>query len=139
MCLTLEVLIKRSKCDQFTQGVTLSVESAGSDICPIVAMLGYLVQRGSALGPLFLFADGRPLTMDRFVSAVRRALVEGGIDPSLYTGHSFRVGAAMTAATRGTQDSLIKTFGRLESSTYLVYIRTPRSALISVSRSLVGP
>ena len=67
----MEVLIKRSKCDQFAQGVT-SVGSAGSDICPVVAMLGYLVQHGSAPGPLFLFADGRPLTRDRFVSAVRR-------------------------------------------------------------------
>ena len=49
------------------------------------------------------------------------------------------MGAATTAAMREMQDSFIKTLGRWESSAYLVYIRTPRSALISASRSLVGP
>ena len=135
----MEVVIKRSKCDQFGSGVTLSVGATHSDLCPVAAMLGYLVQRGSGPGPLFKFIDGRPLTRDRFVSAMHTALTKGGIDPSQYAGHSFRVGAATTAALRGLQDSLIKTLGRWESSAYQVYIRTPRSTLATVSKSLVQP
>ena len=84
-----------------------------------------------------MFNDGHPLTRDRFVSALRSALADAGIDSSLYGGHSFRVGAATTAALQGLQDSLIKTLGCWESSAYQIYIRTPRSTLISVARSLV--
>ena len=78
------VSIKQSKCDQFGQGITLSVGSTGSDICPVAAMMGYVIQRGNNPGPLFQFTDGRPLTRDRFVSAVRRALAGAGIDPMSY-------------------------------------------------------
>ena len=129
----------RSKCDQFCKGVALTVGKTGSDICPIASMLGYLVARGSSPGPLFRFADGRYLTRDRFVSALKAALRECGIDSSLYAGHSFRIGAATTAAMHGLQDSLIKTLGRWDSSAYTVYIQTPRSTLISVAQSLATP
>ena len=135
----MEVVIKRSKCDQFCQGVTVSVGTTGNEICPVAAMASYLVQRGSSAGPLFRFEDGHPLTRNRVVSALRTALAECGIDSSLYAGHSFRVGAATTAAFQGLQESLIKTLGRWESSAYMTYIRTPRATLISVSRSLVHP
>lgn len=135
----MEVHIKRSKCDQLAEGIKLVVGATGSALCPVAAMLGYLVQRGNSPGPLFLFKDGRLLTRDRFVSALRRALVESGINPSLYAGHSFRVGAATTAALRGLQDSLIKTLGRWSSSAYMVYIRTPQSTLVSVAKLLASP
>ena len=36
----MEVVIKRSKCDQFGDGVTLSVGATHSDLCPVAAMLG---------------------------------------------------------------------------------------------------
>ena len=39
----MEVVIKRSKCDQFGGGVTLSVGATRNDLCPVAAMLGYLV------------------------------------------------------------------------------------------------
>ena len=133
----IEVVIKQSKCDPFGGGVMLSVGATYNDLCPVAAMLVYLVQHGSVLGPLFMFSDGRLLTKDCFVSALRTALTDGGIDSSLYTGHNFRVGAATTAALKGLQESLIKTLGRWESSAYQLYIRTSRATLISVARSLV--
>lgn len=37
--------------------------------------------------------------------ALRFALVHGGVDVSLYSGHSFRVGAATTAAQQGLRIS----------------------------------
>ena len=91
------------------------------DICPVAAMLGYLVERGSSPGPLFKLADGPYLTRNRFESRPR----ECGIDPALYAGYSFRIRAATTAALRGVQDSLIKTLGRWDSSAYTTYIHTP--------------
>ena len=133
----MEVHIKQSKCDQFGSGVKLAVGVSGAVICPVAAMLGYLIIRKGAPGPLFQFEDGHPLTRARFVDRMRSALREVGIDSSLYAGHSFRIGAATTAASRGLQDSLIKTLGRWESSAYMLYVRTPRATLTAVSRHLV--
>ena len=137
--LWMEVHIKRSKCDQFAEGIKIVIGATGSDLCPVAAMLGFLVQRGCAPGALFLFKDGRLLTRTHFVLALRSALAESGIDSSLYAGHSFCMGAATMAALRGLQDSLIKTLGRWNSSAYMVYIRTPQSTLVSVAKSLVSP
>ena len=61
-------------------------------------MLRYLVERGTSSGPLFIFADGRFLTRQRFVLAVRSALARAGVDDAKYGGHSFRIGVATTAA-----------------------------------------
>ena len=54
-----------------------------------------------------------------------------------YADHSFRAGAATTAAASGTEDPLIKTMGRWESSTYLLYIRIPQGPAPGHSSSAV--
>ena len=59
-------------------GVTLSVGATGTDICPVAAMLGYMLERGSSHGPLFLFSEGQP------VFSLRNALSECGL-PQHYT------------------------------------------------------
>ena len=69
---------------------------------------------------------------------VRAALREKGIDDTKYAGHSFRIGAATSAAAVGVEDSLIKTLGRWESSAYLAYVKIPRERLAAVSRKLAN-
>ena len=71
------------------------------------------------------------------MSEVRAALSALGFPAKSYAGHSFRIGAATTAAQRGVQDSLIKTLGRWESSAYMTYIRTAPETLRKVARTLV--
>ena len=132
------IRIKASKTDPFRRGVSIFIGRASEELCPVAAILDYMVRRGPSPGPFFRFNDGRSLTRDRFVKAVRAALNRVGIESARYAGHSFRIGAATTAAQCGIQDSLIKTLGRWESSAYLVYIRTPRETLCSVARSLAG-
>ena len=134
----LEVRIKASKTDPFRKGVVVYLGKAPGPLCPVAATLHYMVGRGTMGGAFFRFTDGRLLTRDRFVAAVRTALTAAGLDCSQYAGHSFRIGAATTAAANGLQDSLIKTLGRWESAAYTVYIRTPREVLCAVSGSLVG-
>ena len=53
-----------------------------------------------------------------------------------YAGHSFRIGAATTAAAAGVEDSIIKTLGRWESAAYLLYLRIPRERLAALSKLL---
>ena len=134
----LRITIKQSKTDPFRKGVDLFVGKTGSSLCPVAAMLSYLCARGMAEGPLFKFADGRVLTRQHFVSAVREGLEKAGIDSSKYSGHSFRIGAATTAAARGIEDCVIKTLGRWESVAYLQYVKLPRSQLAGYSNVLVS-
>ena len=102
----------------------------------MVAVLDYLRVRGSRPGPLFVFANRRALTRQRIVEMVRDALKKVGIDQEKYCGHSFRIGAATTAAARGVEDCIIKTLGRWESLAYLQYVRLPREQLASISGRL---
>ena len=132
----LEVRLKASKTDPFRLGVTVYLGQSKSDICPVAAILAYSVLRGSAPGPFFQFADGRALTRARFVEAIRQALAAAGVDAQKYSGHSFRIGAATTAAAKGLPDSLIKTLGRWQSAAYTVYVRTPREQLCRVAQTL---
>ncbi len=50
-----EVRIKASKTDPFRDGVTLYLGATGKWLCPVAAVLSYLVQRGKREGPLFVF------------------------------------------------------------------------------------
>eukprot|EP00731_Ephydatia_muelleri_P033273 Em0027g21a len=134
----LEVAIKASKTDPFRKGVKVYLGASGAELCPVAAILSYMVIRGSLPGPFFMFEDKRPLTRDRFVGEMRKALEQAGVTAKQYSGHSFRIGAATTAASCGLQDSLIKTLGRWESAAYAVYIRTPITDLCSVSSRLVS-
>ena len=88
--------------------ISLYVGGTFSVLCPVAALLDCLVVRGRAPGPLFKFSDGRPLTRSRFAESVWAALHKAGIDPLKYNTHSFRIGAAMTAAAKGIEDSVIK-------------------------------
>ncbi len=97
--------LKSSKTDPFRKGVDIVVGRTDDRIYPVAAMLGYLRARGAGPGPLFRFKEGKPLTKPRFVSQVRETLQARGIDGSSYSGHSFRSGAATTAA-RGTSERL---------------------------------
>lgn len=131
------IKLKKSKTDPFRQGVDIYVGRTFGQLCPVAAILAYLAVRGPGTGPLFMFADGRFLTRDRFVTRVRGALTAAGLDCSQYAGHSLRIGAATTAAQKGIKDSTIKMLGRWQSSAYLLYIRTPRDQLAGVSATLV--
>ena len=105
-------------------------------LCPVAAVAAYLAVRGNTPGPLFMLANGKPLSREMLVMRVRAALLPSGIDTSAYSGHSFRIGAATTASAVGLEDSLIRTLGRWRSSAYLLYVRIPREKLAVVSSQL---
>ena len=132
----LKVYLKVSKCDQLGKGLDIYVGSTDSNLCPVTEGLAYIACRGSGPEPIFRFVDGTQLTESRFVTAVREALTQAGLDSSLCLGHSFRIGAATSAAQAGIEDSTIKTLGCWSSTTFLVYIRTPKEQLAHFSEAL---
>ena len=132
------IQIKASKTDPFRTGVTIVLGATGRDLCPIAALTPYLALRGPSPGPLFQFQSGSYLTRARFVAEVRQLLSLAGLLASAYSGHSFRNGAATTAALAGVEDHTIQTLGRWQSSAYLLYIRLPPDALAGISSQLAS-
>ena len=105
----------------------------GQQLCPMSTILPYVAVRGADPGPQFRFADGAFLTRERFVSEVRQRLIAAKINPAPYSSHSFRIGAATTAARAGMDATMIQTLGRWKSAAYELYIQIPRESLAAVS------
>ena len=132
------VKIKASKTDPFRQGVNVHIGRTNNAVCPVTALLSYLIIRGPAPGLLFHFRDNSPLTKSRFTTKFRNLLSQAGISSALYSGHSFRIGAASTAAAKGIEDSVIQTLGRWKSSAYLAYVRISPQSLAAISSRLAN-
>ena len=139
MLLQWHLCLKQSKTDQLRKGVTIVLGRTNkSPLCPVSALLSYLVVRGLAPGPLFTWDNGKFLTRAHFVEEVKKVLQLVGADASDFNGHSFRIGAASTAAANGMEDSLIKTLGRWESDAYQRYIKIPWQELANYTRMLTS-
>lgn len=126
----LRVTIKQSKTDPFRKGVLFG--KTGTDVCPVMALLGYMVARGSQDGPLFMFKDGRYLTRQRLVEALREALAEAGLDQTIKVLWPQLPHRGSYYSSR-EGDRGIQTLGRWKS---LAYLQIPRDQLANYSRML---
>ena len=97
----------------------------------MAANLGYMVIRGSQPGPFFKYKDRND--QGPLCTGDTSGTICNELELHLYAGHSFRIGAATTAAEKGIQDSLIKTLGRWGNTAYMLYIRTSRETLCKVT------
>ena len=132
----IRIHIKCSKSDQFASGCTILLAPSASWICPVAALSRYLLLRGTSTGPLFLFQDGRPLT-PALVNTWLRAIISSSGVSGNYSSHSFRIGAATSAAVAGVPAHLIKVLGRWSSDAYQRYIHTLPEQIVAVARHLV--
>ena len=127
------VFIKCSKTDPFRKGCFVFLGRGSFPLCPAVSLTNYLHLRGPGTGPLFIYQNGTPLS--RLSAFLQTTLQSAGI-PGKFSGHSFRIEAATTAARKGLPDHLIKTMGRWSSEAYLLYVRTPVETILSVAGQL---
>ena len=132
----IRVQLRRSKTDQFGDGVEIMVGKTGDDLCPVAAVAAFMVKRGRTPGPFFVFPDGKPLTKAKFVGFLKDALGELGLPKEQFAGHSLRIGAATAAAQAGIEDSTIMMLGRWNSAAFLRYIRTPKAVLAAATARL---
>ena len=132
------ILIRRAKNDPFGKGSFVFLGRTDKDICPTQALKRYLMNRPPGQGALFQRQDGSPCSRDHFVHAVRHALSKAGLNPLLYAGHSFRIGAATTAAAAGIPAHTIKRLGRWSSDAYTLYVRQSDSSLLHISTVLAS-
>ncbi len=130
--------LKKAKCDQFGKGVDVIVGRTHQELCPVTALVSFMAYRGSKPGPFFTDSDSKVWLKCNFVDVIRHILRTLGLPQDQYAGHSFRIGAATSAAQAGIADSTIQTLGRWQSSAFLQYIRMPKESLAGVSRTLAS-
>ncbi|CAF4123561.1 unnamed protein product [Rotaria magnacalcarata] len=92
----------------------------------ISKLFGHLSSNSS---PMFIMPTGCALTRTEFVKRLREVISSFGINSSLYSGHSLRIGAASTVAKAGLPIYLIKILGRWSSETYRRYISVSSSTI----------
>ena len=126
--------LRSSKCDPFRKGVNITIYE-NSVFRPVDTMHKYLKLRlGTGALPEYpLFVEDEhnalPLRRDTFISFLRQLLVSLGYNTSKFSGHSFRIGAATSAAACGVEDHVIQTLGRWSSDSYIRYIHTDSKIL----------
>ena len=86
-------------------------------------------------GPLFKFSDGRFLTRKGLMRILNLIKPEGTKNMST---HSFRIGAATTAAAAGYPKWAIQALGRWSSDCYRIYIRLSEATINTLSKSLAN-
>ena len=130
---SIQLNIKASKTDPFRNGVHITLHANNSPLCPLKALRPFLLSHPQKSGPLFVWQDGRYLTRCGLSAVLARISPQGLQNMS---SHSFRIGAASTAAAAGHPRWLIQAMGRWSSNCFRDYIRIPKTTLAEVSRSL---
>jgi hypothetical protein len=133
--------LKSSKTDVFRLGVLIPLFTRNHSICPVNILHRYyqvrIMNGANPLDPLFITSDGSPLNRDNFIRMLKIVLSRLGLNERLYSGHSFRVGAACSGSSARLEDYLIKTLGRWSSNCYIRYIRTPDEVIRDAQNSLL--
>jgi len=80
--------------------------------------------------------SGAPLSRSTFVHSLKVILRLIGLKADEFNGHSFRIGAATSAASAHVEDHLIKVLGRWSSDAYVRYIKTAKSVLQNAQRAM---
>ena len=114
-------------------GCLLLIAPSHRSVCTVRALRKYLaLHLTSGTSALYVFQSGNYLTRTKVTTIIRTLLQRLGISSELYASHSFRIGAATSAAEAGLPPWLIQTLGRWSSNCYTLYIRTQPSVLQKV-------
>ncbi|GAA6097672.1 uncharacterized protein LOC119489294 [Tachysurus ichikawai] len=128
------ILLKHSKSDKDLKGYP---RRTNTDFCPFFSMSRYLGLRPHARPdePLFITEESKAMSRSWLASRLRTACQSCGLSPELYTPHSFRIGAATTAASVTTIPTL-KSLGRWSSTAYERYIRPGTKNMLNAQKAM---
>lgn len=134
----MQVCIKKSKTDPFRQTAWITIAKSHTNICAVTAVRNFILQTPirSSQNPLFQFQDGSFLSRRVLASNLHSILELCGLQSKDYNTHSFRIGAATTAAAAGLPSWLIKVLGRWRSDAYEKYIHLPQDTILRVPTTM---
>ena len=111
-----------SKTDPYRRDTPIQLSQSSSLLCPVRALSTlFRTQPGSPDNPLFSRMFGS-FIRSYVIDKVKELLLRAGINSANFSGHSFRKGAAVSAAARGISKENIKLLGRWRSDAVDVYI-----------------
>ncbi len=130
--------LRGSKTDPFRHGAMVTVTaSADYNLCAVQALDRLLSITQRRQGPLFNLQSGAPLSRERLNKLIHVLAAGCGLPERRYSSHSFRIGAATTAAAAGVPDWRIQALGRWSSDCYQRYIRAIPEETNSVAELMV--
>ena len=110
----LKINLRRSKTDQFGEGLTKALPYFdNSQYCPVVSLKNWIEISRISSGPVFRrFIKGSKLSENRLTDQTVALLIKeylqlAGIDSKNYSGHSLRSGFATSAAESGAEERSI--------------------------------
>ena len=110
----ISVAITGSKTDQGQKGTSLHIRKVVKSpvVCPVLAVQGYLQVCPYGKEALLIRFNGMPLTRYQFQAVLKKVAARLGLEISQYSSHSFRIGAATTAAMNGLSLEAMQHKGR---------------------------
>jgi len=121
----LVIHIRCSKTDQSGQGAFIKLAKQHNPmLCPVTTLKHYLAIRPTGAGPIFQHFDRTPLTRHQFSAVLKKALLRLSPELKNFSSHSFRLGAASSAAQWGWSVESIKASGRWSSDAYKGYVQS---------------
>ena len=126
--------IGASKTDQEHAGTEITLARNNSLLCPVRAAEKYTHSRIDTTGPFFQYETGRYLTAKSLNAFIHSVLPNS--NKGKYSSHSFRIGAATTAAQHGYSKHAIQMMGRWKSNCYKSYIKPSTKMILKLSRGL---
>ena len=119
------IFLAGSKTDQLKKGLKIVLDHVSSavEICPVLNLSKYMHARPGKPGSLFVHLDGSQVTRYQFQAVLKKTAAFLGWEKQGFSAHSFRIGAATTAAANGVPSAAIMKIGRWKSDAYKCYIR----------------
>ena len=118
--------VRFSKTDQYGRGCFITIpECSQGDfaLCPVRAAAQFLSVLRPHCSSFFSHFNGDPVTRSQFTAVLQRSLDFVSLGDMRFSSHSFRIGAATSAAMSGIPEADIQAMGRWKSNAYSRYIR----------------
>jgi len=141
----MELALPALKTDPFRKGIKLTIAATQDEGCPVEAMKRFQERdtHRPATAPLFGVgqhtSNQRPFSREYVVSKLQPLARIAGLSQESWNGHSFRRGAATSAAQAGMSEAEIQILGRWKSDSYKSYIEYPRKQGIALSARFQQP
>ena len=119
-----QVILQQYKHSRFPHLVELRADNDPAQ-CPVQALKAFIAMSGRVPGPLFTTLVGHPYSASTARADLQKVLAFCRLDTGRYNSHSFQIGAASHAASRGFSDAQIHLLGRWRSDAFCRYIHLP--------------